>query len=91
MKQQQVCTLKEQEALQETKTSNRVSSETLVSVELEVDDAIYLEHSSDNEYMRGKTSHQKSKIVQRKNSMDETPVRMTSSRTAQITRNREQC
>ena len=91
MKHQQVCTLKEQEALQETKTSNRVSSEALVSVELKVDDAVYLEHSSGNEYMRGKTSHQKSKIGQRKNSMDETPARMTSSRTAQITRNREQC
>ena len=63
MKQQQVCILKEQEALHEIKTSNSVSSEALISVELEVDDALYLEHSSDNEYMRGKTSEIKSKIV----------------------------
>ena len=32
------------------------SSEALISVELEVDDALYLEHSSDNEYVGGRTS-----------------------------------
>ena len=63
LKQQQVCILKEQEALHEIKTNNSVSSEALISVELKVDDAMYLEHSSDNEYMRGKTSEIKSKIV----------------------------
>ena len=68
-----------------------MSLEALISVELEVDDALYLEHSSDNEHMHGKTGGIKSKIVQQKNSVDETPIRMTSSRTALITRNREQC
>ena len=52
--------LKEQEALQQTKTYLS-SSEALISVELEVDDAWYLEHSIDNEYVRGRTSCRKSK------------------------------
>ena len=88
LKQQKFRILKE--ALQETKTNNQVSSEALISLEFEVNDALYREYSSDNEYMHGKTSDRKSKIV-RKNSIDQTPVKMTSSRTAQITRNREQC
>ena len=56
LKQQQYCILKEQEALQKSKTNNWMSSEAPISVDLEVDDALYLEHSSDNEYMHGKTS-----------------------------------
>ena len=68
-----------------------MSSEAPISVDLEVDDALYLEHSSDNEYMHGKTSEIKFKIVQQRNSMNETPARMASCRTAVITRNREQC
>ena len=39
------------------------SSEALISVKLEVDDALYLEHSSDNECVRGRTSGRKSKTV----------------------------
>ena len=39
------------------------SSEALMSVELEVDDALYLEHSSDNEYVGGGTSGRKTKTV----------------------------
>ena len=39
------------------------SSEALISVELEVDDALYLEHSSDNEYVGGRTSGRKTKTV----------------------------
>ena len=72
LKQQQICILKEQEALHETKTNNWVSSEALISVELEVDDALYLEHSNDNKYMHDKTNDRKSKTVHRRNSMDET-------------------
>ena len=54
--------LKEQEALQQTKTYLS-SSEALISVELEVDDALYLEHSSGNEHMRRRTSGRKAKTV----------------------------
>ena len=64
-----------------------MSLEALISAELEVDDTLYLEHSSDNEHMHGKTGGIKSKTVHQKNSMDETLIRMTSSRTALITRN----
>ena len=73
LKQRQFRILKEQEALQETKTNNQVSSEALIAVDLEVNDAIYLENSSDNEYMPGKTRDRKSKTVQRKHSIDEAP------------------
>ena len=52
----------------------------MVSVELELDDALYLEHPSENEYM---TSDRKPKTVQRKNSMDEIPVGITTSKAAQ--------
>ena len=31
-----------------------MSSEALISVELEIDDALHLEHSGHNEYMSGK-------------------------------------
>ena len=47
-----------------------------MSVELEVDDSLYLEHSSENEYVWGRTSDI-TKIL------DETPVRITSSRATQ--------
>ena len=59
-----------------------MSSEALISVELEVDDALHLEHSNDSEYTRGKINDRKSKTVQWNNSKNETPVRMMSSRTA---------
>ena len=39
------------------------SSEALISVELEVDDVLYLEHSSNNEYVGGRTSGRKTKTV----------------------------
>ena len=39
------------------------SSEALISVELEVDDALYLEHSRDNEHVGGRTSGRKTKTV----------------------------
>ena len=39
------------------------SSEALISVELEVDDALYLEHSNDSEYLGGRTSGRKTKTV----------------------------
>ena len=38
-------------------------SEALISVELEVDNSLYLEHSSDNVYVKGRTSGRKSKTV----------------------------
>ena len=40
LKQQQFCISKEQEVMQETTTNNQVPSETLRSVELEVDSAL---------------------------------------------------
>ena len=40
-----------------------ISSEALISVELAVDDALYLEHSSNNEYVGGRTSGRKNKTV----------------------------
>ena len=39
------------------------SSEALMSVELEVDDALYIEDSSDNEYVEGGTSGRKTKTA----------------------------
>ena len=39
------------------------SSEALMSVELEVDDALYIEDSSDNEYVGGGTSGRKTKTA----------------------------
>ena len=58
-------------------------SEALIVVDVEVDDAIYIGNSSHNEYMPWKVSDRKSKTVQRKNLIDDIPVRMTRSRTAQ--------
>ena len=40
-----------------------MSSEALISVELEVDDALHLEHSNDSEYTRGKINDRKSKTA----------------------------
>ena len=65
-------------------------SGTLVSIKLEVNDAFYLKHLSDNEYTHGKTSDRKSNNVQRNKSIDETSIRMTTSGRSQITRNRDQ-
>ena len=63
-----------------------MSSEALISVDLEVDEALYLEHSSGNEYTHGKISDRKSKTVQQQNSVDETIVRMTSFRSFRTTK-----
>ena len=86
MKKWQLSILKEQDTLYETKTNNQVFSEALISLDLEVDDALYLEHSSGNEYTHRKISDRKSKTVQQKNSVDETIVRMTSFRSFRTTR-----
>ena len=39
------------------------SSEALISVQLEVGDALYLEHSSDNEYVGERASGRKTKTL----------------------------
>ena len=39
------------------------SSKTLISVELEIGDPLYLKQSRDNEYLQGRTSARKSETV----------------------------